>query len=204
LRADQRVGNLTGLAARGPRRKSTHIAGRLTLFLVLVSLFAPPLFGKRDPLTEAEVNQIRDLAQEPQQRIRLYLKFLRARAEALDHLRLDPRFSADRNQKIHDLLDDITALLDELDDNLDQYAAQKADLRKPLQDVIEFGSDLQAKLRQLKQASVADARQAQSAKDYAFVLDSALDAASASLEHARSLEKEQQQTMKGRVAQKKK
>lgn len=169
--------------------------GTLLLFAVVLAL-AAPMFAKRDPLTPAEVDQVRDAAQQPEKRVLLYVKFIRTRATELEQLRSDPRFSPDRVAKVHNLLHDITALLDEMDDNLDQYVDRKADLRKALKDVIALDSDLQSNLHAFQSTGLADT--SQNSNSYAFVLHSAMDAAGDSLEHAQHLQQEQQELWKSR------
>ncbi len=44
----------------------------------------------------------------------------------------DAKTAKDRPMQIHDLLEDFTSLLDEIDDNVDMYGSHKADMRKGL------------------------------------------------------------------------
>ena len=90
---------------------------------------------RRDPLTDAEIAQLRDAAQDPDIRIKLFVSFARTRLNTLDQVRSDPK-TPDRAQKTHDALQDFLDIYDELDDNLDTFVARKTDLRKPLQVVI--------------------------------------------------------------------
>ncbi|HUR37616.1 MAG TPA: hypothetical protein VM009_07345, partial [Terriglobales bacterium] len=50
--------------------------------------------GRRDPLTETEVDQLREVTQEPIKRIKLIVKFARARMLAMEQLRSDPKLVA--------------------------------------------------------------------------------------------------------------
>src|SRR5215472_11509874 len=84
----------------------------------------------RDPLTSAEIDQIRDTSWEPRLRLPLYLQFARARLVKLEEIRSDPK-SKDRARQTHDLLDDFQLLYDELNDNIDTYVDRKDDIRKP-------------------------------------------------------------------------
>jgi len=91
---------------------------------------------KRQPLTEAQIEQIRDAGVDPSLRITLYTKFLNEHADVIKSLTNRAKSTA-RARHLDDELLDFTALLDELGDNLDQYADRKADLRpalKPLTD----------------------------------------------------------------------
>lgn len=147
---------------------------------------------RRDPLTDAESDQIRELADQPDKRLKLFLKFISARFDAIDQMLGDPRLAAGRGQNIHDQLQDITSLVDELDDNVDDYVDKKQDIRKPLKDVIEADTSYQLKLRTLKDRT-------QASKEYSsfnFVLQDATDAVNGSLDDAREALQDQEKTIK--------
>lgn len=146
----------------------------------------------RDPLTSAEVDQIRDTSWEPRLRLPLYVEFARARLTKLDEVRSDPK-SKDRARQTHDLLDDFQLLYDELNDNVDTYVERKNDIRKPLKTILEADTEFQAKLRALKDA--ADVRPAE-AQQYAFVLDNAIETVDSSAEDHRKLLADQEELAK--------
>ena len=52
--------------------------------------------------------------------------------------------------QVHDLLEDVSVLLDEIGDNLDMYGSHNADMRKGLILLIEGNSEWQLQLRRLK------------------------------------------------------
>ena len=180
-------------------------AGWLLVLLLLTAIggFAR---GGRDPLSPAEITELRESAQEPDRRILAFVKFIRARADSLEKLRSDPRFTDDRLGQIHDLLDDITILIDELDDNIDTYDARRgADLRKPLKSVIELNTDMQTRLRALARTGVATQARPEDAKQYAFVLQNAMEAVDQSLDAARhTLQAEEERLKAEKDAKKKK
>ncbi len=156
---------------------------RLALVVVLLLTVAAAQ-RRRDPLTSIEADQVRDAADEPLRRLPLFVKFTQMRMEALDQLRANPKAGADRGQQIHDLLEDVTTLIDELNDNIDDYDARARDLRKPLKQVITVATEFQAKLKGLKGATATDPRAARESKDYAFALENAIDAANSLLDNA--------------------
>ncbi len=168
--------------------------------LVLISLLlASAAFAqvpRRDPLTPLETDEMREVAQEPDKRLKLILKFAKARLETVDQLRSDPRFEADRGKRVHDLLQDFTAIMDELDDNIDMYADRRDDIRKPLQDVIEGDTDFQLKLRTLKDAATANTGAEKEAREYSFALEDATEAVNSSLDNARKTLDEQIEAVK--------
>src|SRR5258707_13922352 len=99
------------------------IAKQLVVLLLLLTMVASA--RKRDPLTEAEADQLREVAMEPYKRIKLLIKFTEARLASIDQVRVDPKLGNDRGRQIHDLLEDFTNLVDEINDNLDQFEARK-------------------------------------------------------------------------------
>jgi hypothetical protein len=140
---------------------------------------------ERDPMTDAEVDQMREAADYPDKRLELMIRFSRERLAMIDLLRTDPA-TPTRPKQIHDLLQDFMMLLDETDDNVDMYASHNADMRKGLKLLIEADSEWQLKLRQIKEQSPPDELQ-----QYAFVLTDAADAVGDSAKNARETLQEQ-------------
>src|SRR5215475_4504693 len=89
---------------------------------------------KREPLTEAQVDQIREAGIYPDERINLYTNFIGEHAETIKGLTSRGK-SPSRAKRLDDELLDLAALMDELGDNLDTYADRKADLRKSLKNL---------------------------------------------------------------------
>jgi hypothetical protein len=159
---------------------------KLAVVVLLLVVAVSAQRRHRDPLTEAEADQMREVAQEPEKRIKLIIKFAQARMQAIEQLRGDPKMAPDRGKQIHDLLEDFTALVDEIGDNVDMYARRKGDIGKSLGHVITADSEFQLKLRALKESS-ADPKLAQEAKAYEFVLQDAMDAVDSSEQDTRAL-----------------
>jgi hypothetical protein len=150
----------------------------------------------RDPLTQAEIDQIRDASWEPQQRLTLYVAFARARLVKLEQMRSDPK-TKERPQQTHDMLDDFLLIYDELNDNLDTYVDRKDDIRKPLKIVIEADTEFQAKLRALKDAADVPPDEL---KTYEFVLTNALDTLDTStVDHRQTLADQQEAAKQKRL-----
>lgn len=105
---------------------------------VLLGLAAPAIAQKehRQPLTEAQVDKIQEAGIDPDARIKLYAQFV---GEHVDTIKgLTPRIhSGTRSKRIDDELQDLTALMDELGSNLDQYGERKADMRKSLKELTD-------------------------------------------------------------------
>jgi hypothetical protein len=164
---------------------------RKIILLVLLLAMASLAARKRDPLTDAEADQLREVALEPQKRLKLYIKFAEARLVAIDQLRADPKFADGRGRKIHDLLEDFTAILDEINDNLDTYQGKpltkddRKDFKKGLKDVVEADDKFDLKLRTLKSAAETDAQTKKEATEFQFALQDAQEALKSSGDMAR-------------------
>jgi hypothetical protein len=91
---------------------------------------------KREPLTEVQVDQIREAGVFPNDRINLYTKFLNEHADTIKGLTNRAKSGA-RSHRLDDELQDFTALMDELGSNLDVYSDRKADIRKALKALTE-------------------------------------------------------------------
>ena len=147
--------------------------------------------GRRDPLTEAETDKLREVALEPFKRLKLLVEFSEARLLAIDQMRSDPKLADGRGKKIHDLLEDFTAILDEINSNLDMYAGRplnkddKKDFRKGVKLVIEADDKFELKLRTLKAAGDTDPQAKVEAQEYRYVLQDAEDALKSSADVAR-------------------
>lgn len=162
--------------------------------LLLLSTLA--FAQKRDPLTDAETDQLRQMAMEPQKRLQLYIKFTEARLDAIEQARSDPKQAQGRGRKIHDLLQDFASLIDEINDNLDQYEGRALDkdqlkgFHKGAKEVVSAEERFRARLRTLQHQIETDPQTKIESKDYAFALQDAEDALKSSLEMAQEYSKE--------------
>lgn len=162
-----------------------------TLLLLLLLASTALAERKRDPLTAAEADQLREVAMEPYKRLKLYIKFTDARLDSLDQLRADPKAADGRGKKIHDMLEDFTALMDEINDNLDQYEGRplsdddRKGFRKGLKEVLLACDRFDARLRALKNAAQNDPQTQREAQDFRFALQDAQDALKSSMDIAR-------------------
>jgi predicted lipid carrier protein YhbT len=159
-----------------PASRWTTAAG---LFLLIVL----PLCAqkRRDPLNPLEVDQLRDAMLDPDERLKLYVKFSRDRVIKLEQMRVDPKVT-DRALQTHDMLQDFLTVYEELNDNVDMYVGRKIDIRKVMKLVIEGDTEFQSRLRALKDAANADPKEA---KQYEFLLTDALETVDASAEDHR-------------------
>src|SRR5580704_14203494 len=162
--------------------------------LALAMLLLSTLWAQRrpDPLNPLEQDQLRDAAQEPSERLKLYIQFSRTRLTSLEQVRSDPK-ATDRAEQTRDRLQDFLDVYDEMNDNIDTFVERKADLRKPLKAVIEADTEFQAKLRALKSSADANKNEVQK---YDFLLTSVLDTVDSSVKDHRQLLSEQEEAFR--------
>ena len=102
---------------------------------ILVCFFvAMPLHAqseKREPLTEDQIEKIREAGIYPDDRVKLYTQFLDERAEVIKGLTNRAK-SAARGHRIDGELQDFTALMDEFGSNLDVFSDRHTDIRQSL------------------------------------------------------------------------
>jgi hypothetical protein len=106
------------------------------ILCLFVAAWLPAQKEKREPLTEAQQDQIAEAGIDPAVRVALYVKFLNEHAETIRGLIRRAR-SAARARRIDDELQDFSSLMDELGDNLDVYSGRKADIRRSLKGLNE-------------------------------------------------------------------
>jgi hypothetical protein len=146
-----------------------------------------------DPLNDVEIEKLRDTAQEPEERLKLYIEFARARLEKMQQTHADPK-ATDRESQTRDALQDFLDVYDELNTNVDTYADEGSDLRKALKPVIEADTEFGAKVRAFKSSLGST----QEARDDDFLIGSALDAIDSGAKDHRDLLAEQEQTFKNK------
>jgi hypothetical protein len=128
-------------------KASMRCFSAILLSLLLVAPL-PAQKQKREPLTEAQVEKIAEAGVDPNARIALYTQYLNEHADAIKAL-TNRKVSDARADRLNDALQDFTALMDELGDNLDMLSDRKADIRKSLQPLAEAVPRWQGILRAL-------------------------------------------------------
>jgi maltooligosyltrehalose synthase len=120
-------------------RRLRSIASMLFGLLAAASIFTPLLLAQKDkpePLTEAQVEEIREAGIDPNGRVSLYTKYVNERADTIKSLTNRSK-SLTRAKRIDGELQDLTALMDEFGSNLDVYSDRHADIRKALKALTE-------------------------------------------------------------------
>jgi hypothetical protein len=111
----------------------TRAATVVCLLLIVATLFAQ---SRKDPLTERQIEAVREAGDQPLERIKLYVGYVDERAKGIHDINSD-RGAQNKPARIHTLFDEFTRLSDELQDNMDNFDQQHADLRKVLKEIVD-------------------------------------------------------------------
>lgn len=174
--------------------------------VILMLLLSTVAFArKRDPLTEAETDKLRDVRLEPDKRLKLYCKFADDRLEVISQALNDPSQAKERPAKIHDLLEDFSSIVDEINDNLDMYQSdsrldddQNKRYRKALKELVVEEGKLRARLRTLQHDVETDPKIKAESQAYIFALQDADASLKSSMDTAKqySTEKDEEKSQK--------
>jgi hypothetical protein len=128
---------------------------------------------QRDFLTSDEVDQVR-LAQDPNERIQLYLKFAEKRIGMVEQLL--SKNKSGRSLLIHDTLDDYCKIIEAIDTVGDDALRRKLPIDVGMQAAVAEEKKFLQKLNNIEPAAPSDLSR------YNFVLQTAIDTTSDSLE----------------------
>lgn len=161
------------------RRIISRSISRVLAVLLLASPFAAVATlnaqSYQDPLTEQEADQVANLRDQPNARLKLYQKFVQQRIDAIKALGPNPS-GDDRKAELRNKYDEFTHICDELQDNLDTFDEAHADIRKSLKDLVPATTKW---IEVLKQAAPDRA--------YDFSRKTALDCAQSSSDDAKQV-----------------
>ena len=167
----------------------------LTLVCLILLWTAAGALGqlqRRDPLNDQEIDKVRDSAQEPEVRLKLYVEFARARLDKLQQAAAASK-APERAGQIRDALQNFLDVYDELNTNVDTFADRGSDLRKALKPVIEADTEFGSKVRAFE---ALISRSGEDTKEFAFVLSTALETIDSSAKDHRDLLAEQEEAFK--------
>ena len=107
---------------------------RLAVLGSALCCLSPCVLGAQDrasTLSDAEVEKLRALAQDAPERVMAFVGFINQRADEMEKLTAGKRRPG-REEDLHDLMAQVAGILDDLDDNLDEYSKHHNDVRKAL------------------------------------------------------------------------
>jgi hypothetical protein len=142
----------------------------MALGLLHAALLIPVATGqsRRDPLTPSEIEEIRESTDLPASRVKLYMRFLDERTGRIAEIGKS-QLVEHRSLKLHDALEQMTYLTDELQNNLDEYEGYETNQRRPVPDLRKVLPELLKSVavwHEVLAALPAD-------EDYNFVLETA-------------------------------
>ena len=111
-------------------------SGFILALTLLTASFPMPAQKGEDALSQREVDQLRDAAFVPAERIAVFTEILNTRQKRIDELLAKRRSHTDFPEDMHDVLDQFGQITDELNDNLDDFARRHRDVRKALPKLI--------------------------------------------------------------------
>jgi hypothetical protein len=162
-----------------------HPSRALLLFALLISVTAPAITAraqKPDYVSDEEEDKIRD-AQEPSERIEVYLTVAQSRLDRIQEFRskpMDPQY--DNGAYIDRLLDEYISLTDDLKTWIQDRYDRRSDMRKGLRRVLEMGPKQLNDLRRIQESPDAYAADyAKSLRDAKDDVTDALDGATKAL-----------------------
>ena len=106
------------------------------LFLLSFAASACHAQASEGTLSDREVDQLRDASYVPADTISCYVRFLDDREKQLNSLAAGRRYPG-RGRDMHDLMEQISGIADELNDHLDDYSKQHRDVRKMLPKLVQ-------------------------------------------------------------------
>lgn len=135
---------------------------------------------QKDPLNEDEIDQVREYGDRPNDRIKLLAKFIEQRITVIKQLSTDKK-AEHRSAELRAKIEEFTRLVDELQDNLDTYDGQHADVRKALKDLVPETDKWEPALRLPP-----------SDPNYEFARKTAIEAAQSISDQTKTLQKDQE------------
>jgi hypothetical protein len=153
--------------------KFSWVAAGLASMVFLSTAFPRALDAQshKDPLTPAEVEEVRTSTEYPVERVKLYMRFINERSSKVQELGKQ-ELVQHRGEKLHEAVEAYTSLVDEMQNNLDEYIGYETNNQRPVPDLRKLLPQLQAAVTTWRDTVASLA----SNPDYDFAKESAVEA----------------------------
>lgn len=144
----------------------------ILLLIALAGTF--PALAQRDYLTAGEVDLLRQTAQEPNERLKLYIDFANQRLGLLENALTSEK--PGRSALVHDLLEQYNKIIDALDVAVDDALQRKADITLGIKAVSDAEKGFLPRLKKIEESRPKDFDR------YEFALQQAVETTQDSLD----------------------
>ncbi|MGH9573320.1 MAG: hypothetical protein ACRD40_07310 [Candidatus Acidiferrales bacterium] len=138
--------------------------------------------GEKDYLSQEEADKIRD-AQDPGDRIKLYMSFAQDRLDKFEYELNRPQHEAQYDDILNNLMNGFVGCIDDAADQIDAAQEKQVDIRAAVKDMKEKDTAFLAKLEKFDQASGPDF------EAYRYTLEDAIEGTKEAINDASDAEK---------------
>ncbi|HEY6465335.1 MAG TPA: hypothetical protein VIY69_05045 [Candidatus Acidoferrales bacterium] len=138
--------------------------------------------GEKDYLTDDEADKIRD-AQNPGDRIRLYMAFAQDRIDKFEYELNRPQHEAQYDDILNNLMNGYVGCVDDAADQIDVAQEKQVDIRGPLKEMKDKDTAFLAKLEKFDEGSGSDF------DAYRYTLEDAIEGTKEAINDAADAEK---------------